>query len=280
VGQALEMAPGLLKAQDRASTEAGLAMLSLLRANALPDALLPHYERLMRTLVAPRARVLGWKDLPGESEDTRKLRGMLMGTAAVSGRDPSLLAEARKLAMAWVADPSAVAPGNVGTVLFAAASAGDRALFDALKLKALKEEQPEKRGMLIAALGSFREPALVREALGLMVDGTFQSRDSRGLLFSAMSWRGTRAMAYAFMKENFDKLAGGTSAESSQFLFRVPGFFCDRAMRDDAQAFFSPRASRVDGAPLMLARSLERVDLCISAWERDQADITAFLRRY
>jgi hypothetical protein len=168
----------------------------------------------------------------------------------------------------------------VGTVLFAAASAGDRALFDALKLKALKEEQPEKRGMLIAALGSFREPALVREALGLMVDGTFQSRDSRGLLFSAMSWRGTRAMAYAFMKENFDKLAGGTSAESSQFLFRVPGFFCDRAMRDDAQAFFSPRASRVDGAPLMLARSLERVDLCISAWERDQADITAFLRRY
>jgi hypothetical protein len=36
----------------------------------------------------------------------------------------------------------------------------------------------------------------------------------------------------------------------------------------------------VDGAPLVLTRYLERVDLCISLWERNQADITAFLRRY
>ena len=36
----------------------------------------------------------------------------------------------------------------------------------------------------------------------------------------------------------------------------------------------------LDGAPLVLTRSLERVDLCIAAWERDQAAITAFLKRY
>src|SRR5690606_20431781 len=87
VGEALAMAPGLLKAKDRASTEAGMAMLGLLRPDVLPGEWLPHYERLLRAVVVPRARTLGWKPRPGESEDTRRLRQLLVTTAARSGRD-------------------------------------------------------------------------------------------------------------------------------------------------------------------------------------------------
>ena len=280
VAEALAMAPGLLKEQDRASTEAGLAMLGLLRVNALPDQWLPHYERLLTKLVVPRARTLGWRDRPGEDEDTRKLRNMLLGTATLHGKDPALLAEARELAKAWLKDPSAVSPDTVGTVLAAAASSGDRALFDTLVSQARKETQPEKKGMLLYVLGNFRDPALVREGLGLLVDGTFTLRDGGGLLFGAMNSRENRSVAYAFVKENFDKFSLGVAASEAQFLFSVPSFFCDKASREDAQAFFGPRASRVDGAPLVLTRSLERVDLCIAAWERDQAAITGFLKRY
>ncbi|HYI00263.1 M1 family metallopeptidase [Hyalangium sp.] len=281
IGEALAMLPKLLREQDRASTEAGLAMLGLLRPVDLPDEWLPHYQRLVHALVVPRARALGWRPRPGEDEDTRRMRNMLVGTAAISGRDAALLAEARELAKAWLKDPSAVAPDSVDAVLFVAAFASDRAFFDAVLSQAKKEEQPEKRGLLLAVLGSFRDPGLAREALGLMVDGTFSPRDSLGLLFSALNRRETRAVAYAFVKEHFDMLAEGmTAMEASQVLFGVPGVFCDKASRDDAAAFFSPRASGVDGAPLVLARSLERVDLCVASWERNKADITAFLRRY
>jgi aminopeptidase N len=280
VAEALALAPGLLKEQDRASTEAGVAMLGLLRPDVLPDAWLPHYQRVLQKLVVPRAKALGWKDRPGENEDTRKLRDQLLWTATIYGKDPSLLAEARTLAKAWLEDPSVVSPDRVGTLLAAAASTGDRAFFDALVSKARKETQPEKRGLLFYAIGNFQEPALVREALGLLLDGTFPLRDSMGLMFGVLNKRQTRPIGYAFMKENFDKLAAGMGASEAQFLFNVPGFFCDKAARDEAQAFFSPRASKVDGAPLVLTRSLERADLCISAWERDQAAITGFLKRY
>jgi aminopeptidase N len=280
VAEALAMAPGLLKAQDRASTEAGLSMLGLLRANALPDAWVPHYERLLRKLVVPRARTLGWRERSGEAEDTRKLRDMVLWTATLSGKDATLLAEARTLAKAWLGDSSVVSPDSAHVLLAAAASVGDRAFFEALVSKARAETQPEKKGMLLYALGNFRDPALLKEALGLLVNGTFTLRDGGGLLFGAMNSRETRPVAYAFVKENFDTFTSGMAASEAQFLFNLPGAFCDKASRDEAQAFFSPRASRVDGAPLVLTRALERVDLCIAAWERDQAAITDFLKRY
>jgi alanyl aminopeptidase len=280
LGEALAMAPGLLKAQDRASTEAGMAMLGLLRPDVLPGQWLPHYERLLRAVVVPRARTLGWRPRPGESEDTKKLREMLVITAARGGKDPALLAESRELAKAWLADPSAVDPDSVFSVLASAGSTGDRALFDALMGRVRKETQPEKRQLLLAALGSFRDPQLVREALMLVVDGTFPARDGLGLLYTSVNGRETRATAYAFVKENFDTLLQRMGAQEGSALFMMPGFFCDKASRDDAHAFLSPRASRVDGAPLVLARALERVDLCIATWERNQAAITTFLKRY
>lgn len=280
LGEALALVPRLLKAEDVASTEAGLAMLGLLRADVLPDEWLPHYERLLRAVVVPRARALGWRAPPGEQENARMLRTMLLSTAARAARDAALLGQARELAEAWLADESAVEPGSVFTVLSAAASTGDRALFDALLLKARREENPSKRQRQLAVLGAFREPRLVREALALTVDGTFAARDSLGLLFTALSQRETRTTAYAFVKENFDRLVEGLSASEASRLFVVPGFFCDKASRDDARAFFSPRAGQVDGAPLELARALERAELCRAAWERNQSDITSFLRRY
>ncbi len=280
VGEALALAPRLMKARDRASLEAGLAMFNLVRPDALPDEWLPHYERLLRKEVVPHAHALGWRPRPGEDDDTQKLRQMLVGVSARWGRDPKLLAEARELAKAWLADPSAVHPDLLYGVLASAASAGDRALFDALMGRLREEAQPQKRQLLLGVLGSFRDPQLVREALGLVLDGAFPVRDGWGLLVSAISGRQTRATAYAFVKENFDTLLERLSAQEASTLFIVPGFFCDKASRADAQAFFAPRAGTVDGAPLVLARSLERVELCIAVWERNQADITAFLKRY
>jgi aminopeptidase N len=281
VAEALAMAPKLLKEKDRYAIEAGMAMLWLIPVRALPAELVPRHERLLRTLVGPQARALGWQPRPGESKDTRQLRPMLLGLAALGGRDPELTAGAVPLAKAWLEKPESVDPDLVFLVLNVAANTGDRALFEAMVRRARATEQPEERGVILSALGRFRDPALVREALGHLVDGTFAPRDGRGLLFSALSGGESRAVAYAFLKENFDRLARElTPMESSQLLFGVPGFFCDKASREDARAFFTPRASSVDGGPLVLARSLERADLCIASWERNGPEITAFLRRY
>ena len=255
-------------------------MFNLVRPDALPEQWLPHYERLLRKEVAPHARTLGWRPRPGEGDDAQKLRWMLVATAARWGRDPQLLAEARELAKAWLADPSAIHPDNLYGVLSSAASSGDRALFDELMSRVRTETQPQKRQRLLAALGGFRDPQLVREALRLVLDGTFELRDGMGLLYGSLRGRETRATAYSFMKENFDTLIQRLGAAEGAQLFMMPAFFCDKASRDDAQAFLAPRAGRVDGAPLELTRALERADLCIAIWERNQADITAFLRRY
>jgi hypothetical protein len=60
----------------------------------------------------------------------------------------------------------------------------------------------------------------------------------------------------------------------------VAGVFCDAEGRKQAEAFFAPRAAKIDGGARALAKVLERIDLCIVQREKNAADVKAFLRTY
>ena len=51
------------------------------------------------------------------------------------------------------------------------------------------------------------------------------------------------------------------------------------AARADVEDFFRERAPRYAGGPRLLAQTLERIALCAAFKERQQASLSAFLRR-
>jgi hypothetical protein len=105
---------------------------------------------------------------------------------ARGGSDPALQAEARRLALAWLDDRSAIDASMATDVLEAAAAHGDRALFDRYKatLASAKERRDRKR--LYAALATFPDPQLAAEAFALRLSPQSDPREADTMFLAAL----------------------------------------------------------------------------------------------
>src|SRR5262249_30348511 len=149
----------------------------------VPAAERPSYVKLINSVYGGKAHALGWTPKAGEDEDTRLLRGGLVGLVASEGEDKALQAEAKKLALKWLADRKAVSPDVAGAVLAVAARSGDRAFFDKLHAEAKKATDRHDRGQILGAIGAFRDPAIAKSALQIVAGNEFDPRESTDILW-------------------------------------------------------------------------------------------------
>ena len=171
LGKALALAPALARSPARQVVTKTMEITTGLEENLVAEDLLPRYRQYLLDLYGGRARDLGWKSKPGESDDTRLLRPSLQGVVANQAEDPEAIAEAKKLALAWLDDHKAVEPDMVGVVLTIAARHGDRDLFDRMRAAAGKEKNESFRGNLLFSLGLFQDPEIIKVALPIVLSG-------------------------------------------------------------------------------------------------------------
>ncbi|HKA91137.1 MAG TPA: M1 family metallopeptidase [Haliangiales bacterium] len=279
--EGLALVPALARDPDWHIVREGLGLVELMRADLLDDARLRRRERFVAKVIGPRARALGFRPRPNDTDDDRQLRPILLVSAGIGGEDEKLQAQARRLALAWLADRKAVAPEVVDAVLHMAAHRGDRALFDRLVAAAKAAPDRNDRARIIAALGAFDDPALARAALDLVGAGAFDLREAREVVPILLGGRRTSEITYAWIKDHFDAIAAMMRDDEVMRTFgAVVGHFCDPAHRADAAAFFGPRAKRHDGAEKVTEDALEQVDRCIERWARTRPDVEAFLAKF
>jgi alanyl aminopeptidase len=248
--------------------------------NLVPDERRANYERLLRRFFAPRARQLGWNPKPSEDEETQLLRPQLVGFVARAGREPALRGEAKKLAAAWLEDPKAIGTDTLGRILGIAAEEGDHALFERFRAHAKKVTDRRDRTHLLGALGRFQDPAIEREALGILLTGEFDIRDSLVILWTSLGYRATRDVAWNFFRSNFDGLVAKLPQEMRAILPRVGRDFCDSAHRADVEAFFRERVGKIVGAQRPLAQTLEAIDQCIALKADQERAVSEFLSKH
>src|SRR5688572_18420024 len=252
--------------------------LGALRALVEPG-VRPNWDRWLGRLFGTQMRTRGFAARPGDNDDTLRLRPALAEFLAVDGGDPALHAEARLLALRWLDDRNAVDGTMVDTVLQAAARRGDRELFDRIVAAVATTSDRRERRWLYGALGSVGDPQLARAALALMLQPAHDYRESSQIAWTLANTPQGSALAYEFLKANFDALAARAPRDSPAFWPRWANNLCSEAARADLEGFFRERAPRHAGGPRNLAQSLERIALCAAFKERQQASLTAFLRR-
>jgi alanyl aminopeptidase len=182
--------------------------------------------------------------------------------------------------MAWLADRMAVDPDMVGVVLRTAAQEGDRALFEAFRAEAKKEKDERPREELLGAMGSFRDPEIVKVAMPIVLTDEFDNRESIDLLFGPSQWPKTRDMAYDFVKQNFDALVAKLPTDTGAFFPFIAGGYCDNEHRADVEAFFKGRSTKYTGGPRNLDQVLEGISLCVAHKNAQQASVVEFLEKY
>ncbi len=280
LGKALALAPAFAQSPARQVVTKTMEITTGLQDNLVSDDLLPQYRKYLLALYGGRARELGWKAQPGESEDARFLRRALLGVVGNGAEDPEAVAQAKRLALAWLNDHKAVDPDMVNVVLSIAARHGDRELFDRMRAAAKKETDESFRGNLIFCLGLFQDPEIVNTALPIALSGEFDVRESLSILFAPSERRQTRDLAYDFVKRNWDLMVAKLPTDTGAYAPYVAAGYCDAEHRKDAESFFTGRSTKFTGGPRVLAQVLEGIDLCIAYKNAQEASVTEFLKSY
>ena len=280
---ALALVPQFSGDPARQVVESALGIAELVKGRGVPDELRPKGSAYIREIFGKRALDLGWQPQAGEDENRLLLRQALVPEVASEGEEQDLIAKARQLGSAWLDDRKAISPELVSSVLRVAAEFGDRDLFDRFHAAAKKEQDHRTRETLIRALGSFRNPAIAKAGMALLLSDEFDARESfYALLFGPLAYPETRALPFEFVKTNLDallaKLPREVGGDFAAALPEVGRAFCDEGRRAELQSFFEDRVKAYTGGPRNLAKTLESVDLCVAKKKAIGPDLVEFLK--
>ena len=283
-GDALGLALEFTNDPVRQVVESTVGVVAGLHDYMVPQELRPNYARLVNKAFGARARELGWKAKPGESDETRLLRSSIVPLVALWGGDGSLAAEARQLAGTWIADRTGVDPEILGSVLNVAARTGDEAFFKQLPAALARTEDRHQRDLILGAMGSSSNPQIARDTMQLALKPDFDLRESINLLFGPMGVPETRSIPFEFVKAHYDALVGRIPAGSTfgfgEFLPFVGGAFCDEKSAEEVKAFFEPKVDRFPGTKRNLAQALEGIRICTAYRAAQQDSVAEFLKKY
>jgi len=233
---------------------------------------------LIRDLVGPRVKRLGWKPAAKESDDDRQLRPILISLLGTYGNDPEIIQEARKLAEQYLQDRSSLDASVVPAVLGLAAKSGDSALYDRYIQAARAATSPEEFLNFSFGLAAFSDPALVRRTLETAVSSQVRSQDSPYLLVALLNNSKTRKQSWEWIKDHWNEVQARFTMSSGSRVVAATGAFCDRTDKDDVQSFFASHP--VESSERTLAAALGKIDACVELREQQSSNLAAWLRNF
>jgi cytosol alanyl aminopeptidase len=278
--EALALIPRFKDSPEREIVSASLTLARAVEKN-VPAALKPDYSRFVQAMFGAKARQLGLEPKSGEGDDARLLRAEIVPFVAKHG-DPELVAKAKELASKWLKDRESVSADTASLALNIAAMEGDRAYYDRLVAELRKPGDRRDRDRIVAAIGSFRDPAIASDALKLVLDTAFDVRDVSSLLFSFTANQETETLAWPFLKANYDtilaRLPSNLGTHPGARLPRVGAAFCDDKGYAEVNNFFGERVKSMPGADRVLAQVLEGIQLCAPRRAAQGPELAKFLK--
>jgi alanyl aminopeptidase len=284
---ALAAVTPLVAEHDPAAAEEPMGYVSQARDWLSADSLRAKVESYARTLYGPLARKLGWDAGKDDDDETRQLRGSVIGFVAMTGRDPQIRAEAKKRGLAYMGvgkdakiHVDAVDPNLASTCLAVVGEEADRATWDAMKALFTQSVDEALRGRLLWAMGLAKDATLAAAARELVLDPSLRDNETLTPLWAQLSAFETRETAWAWLKDHYDAVrARLPKHHGGVALVGAPHSFCDEAHAADAQAFFGPKVDTIDGGPRALASTLEDVHLCAAKRAAQEASAKALFAK-
>jgi puromycin-sensitive aminopeptidase len=278
IGDYLALAEGLQSDRTRAVVAQITARLEYISNYLVSNSDRGDYQQWVRKLLTPIVAELGWQPKPGESDETKSLRARVLHTLGYAGRDPKILADARRLTEKALREPGSIDPTVAFSAFSLAAENGDARLYDEVMAKMQSKDQPlESYYLYFHTLAQFRDPALLQRTLDYAVSPAVRSQDTLGLIAAVMKNPAGSTLAWNFVRTHWpdvEKVGGGfTSAE----VVGATNVFCDAGMHDEVQTFFT--SHKVPTAERTLQQSLETIHTCSDLKSRQTQELATWLQQ-
>lgn len=238
--------------------------------------LLPAWQAYVRKTFGARARELGLSAKEGESEEARLLRPELLGLVLLA-EEPELVAEAQRRARLWLAERKGLDDDLVDVALDALVRPGDAKLFDEIRAQAIAAKDDRERRRLLSALMSFRDAALLKRALSLMLSDDLEPPQTSRILYAAPEDARTAEILMEFVRAHHDELVARMPRDWGAGLPNAAEGFCDAARLREVEEFFGPRAGAFLGGARNLKEVVESIGLCAAWKEAQSASVRSYL---
>jgi alanyl aminopeptidase len=205
------------------------------------------FAKLVRELLSPAARRLGFVPKKDEPSDRKLSRSDILFLLGDLGEDPWVLSEAKRIANAWLADPTQGDPDIASLGLLLTAHRGDAAMFDAVMRILGSATTPDVRQRGRRTLAAFDDPKLVERALGLLLDGTLKTQDIGPILFNLTRRKATVEMTYRWIEKHIDELSKNPPPMVPGVLARTPATLCNAERVRAMATSLRPHLEKIGG---------------------------------
>ncbi len=249
IGDYLTLVAALAADHTPEVTEAMAPGLTFISDYLVPDRRRAPFEGWVTATFEPIASSLGWRAAPGEPADRQRLRAAVVEILGGAGRDRTVLASARALAVAHLSGGQPLDRSMVAVVAGLAARGGDAELLE--RLPALDARE---------VIAHASDAVYVTRALGAALDAADRPGRLAGWLSAALENPAVNVQAWQFLKSRWSDVQPRLAAPFAlATVVAAAGAFCDGAMRDEVERFFADHPS----APRhTLSLALDRIDAC------------------
>jgi aminopeptidase N/puromycin-sensitive aminopeptidase len=245
----------------------------------LPPAQRSSFRTWLQAELRPLLEEMGWKPTPDESADRKSLRAAVLKSLALDARDPEVLAEARKQAREYLANPSAIDTSVLPSLLAAAAVEADDQLFEQVLSALSSTKSTDVRQRLVAMLGGSRDPRQMRRVLDRAVQADMRATESRSLVSSVLGSLEGRDLAWEYVKTRWPEVEKSTRGRTYAGLIRAAGTsFCDATTREDVKRFFTEHP--IEASERAMAQALESIDLCVQTTRIQAPRLASWLQQH
>lgn len=244
------------------------------------------FEAYVRRSFDPTLDRLGLVPRPGELPGASAARAALLQLLGDAGGSIRVLAYAESLSAVYPRSPSSVPASLVDVVMTLAARRGDRAMFDDVRRRFENATIPRDRGLYLACLGAFRDPALRAAALDYSLNGPLRPQEAQ-VIPASMSKDGLRFAGRGEGRTYPEDVARWVMEHWADLVAKMPPNFASRNLRlmngcsderiAELRQFFSDPKHQGTGIAPALRRMDDDIEECSNLHDREAERVERWL---
>lgn len=240
----------------------------------------PQFAVYVNHYFKPALDRIGMNPKENEDETISLIRPSLISYLAYEGNNAEVKAFVKKKFNQYMQDLSSIDPAIAGTVVGLACVDGDKALYDECKQRFENAQLPRERGRFLAALGTFEDEAIQKEALQYTLEGPLRPQEIWRIPGQIASVSTDRAdYIFNWMTDNIDLIKSKIPPVYHIYLPYLAGG-CSRERLQAAQEFFSAPENHIEGVETQLKKINDQVMDCVSLREREQKNVEKYITRF
>jgi alanyl aminopeptidase len=272
----LRLLPALDTETSRVVIETEIDVLTELSHDLISPEAAPAFARYVAARLTPHLRALDAKKKGKATEDDTLERRALFAALGQVANDPATLAQANKLALAWLKDPTSV-DGDLArvAVMLGSRKAGPERI-DALRAAMKSATNPNDKTTALLGLTDFDDPTTLGKALAVGLTDEVPTQDVGRLMMWAAWHPSTRVAATDWVMAHWDGIHAKLPGFLSGRVFGIASRACTKDEVSRASTFFTPKAADVEGSERPLAEALESASLCQALRDEDGGSVDRF----